>query len=90
MSVIHRITGYNRRTERLEVEYDIPRDRLTEIRAVAQIPSSDTDAINPRWGGAASRRPRFPPPQGAFSPQSDRTTRLSFRWRCACNIRSRT
>jgi len=44
MSVIHRITGYNKRTDRLEVEYGIPQDRFTEIREVARIPSHDTDA----------------------------------------------
>jgi len=57
MSVIHRITGYNKQTEMLEVEYDIPSERLNDVRAIAKVPATDADAIGsyPIEAGAAHR-----------------------------------
>lgn len=45
MNAIHRITGYEKRTERLEMEYDVPPGQLPELRQLANVPSSDVDAI---------------------------------------------
>jgi hypothetical protein len=45
MSVVHRIVGYNRHTELLEVEYDIPAERFSDVRALANVPAHDADAI---------------------------------------------
>jgi hypothetical protein len=35
MNAIHRITGYEKRTERLERALDVPADRLGEMIAIA-------------------------------------------------------
>lgn len=45
MNAIHRITGYDKRSERLEIEHDIPPDRLPDMRQLANVPPEDEDAI---------------------------------------------
>jgi hypothetical protein len=45
MSIAHRMTGYDKRTESLQIEHDIPNDRLGEVRVLAHVPSEDEDAV---------------------------------------------
>lgn len=45
MNAIHRITGYEKRTERLEIEHDVPPERLSDFRKLAHVPSTDTHAL---------------------------------------------
>ena len=44
MTVVHRMTGYDKRTERLEIEHDIPAERFSDVRALAHVPIEDEDA----------------------------------------------
>jgi hypothetical protein len=37
MSVIYQITGYNKQTERLAVEFDVPQDSLQFVMQAAQV-----------------------------------------------------
>lgn len=43
MNVVHKVTGYDRGTERLELEFPIPEDRLDEFRDVAHVPKSQRE-----------------------------------------------
>jgi hypothetical protein len=45
MSAVHRITGYEKRSERLEIEHDIPPERLNEIRQLARVPADGAGAF---------------------------------------------
>jgi len=45
MTAVHRITGYEKRTERLEIEHDVPPERLNEIRQLAHVPPEDSGAV---------------------------------------------
>jgi hypothetical protein len=45
MNAVHRITGYEKRTERLEIEYDVPPERLGDLRKLANVPAQDVDAL---------------------------------------------
>lgn len=38
MNVVHRVTGYDRETEFLDREFEVPHDRLAEIREIARVP----------------------------------------------------
>jgi hypothetical protein len=44
MNAVHRITGYDKRSERLALEYAIPDERLSEVRELARVPREDADA----------------------------------------------
>ena len=44
MSVVHRVTGYDKTSERLEQEWDVPHDLLRDIRALAHVPPQDQEA----------------------------------------------
>lgn len=43
MNVTHRITGYDKRTERRELEFDIPDDRLDQIYELARVPATQKE-----------------------------------------------
>ena len=43
--VAHRLTGYDRDTELLAVEYDIPVTALSKVKKIARVGSDDPDAI---------------------------------------------
>ena len=45
MSVVHRITGYDRATEALIEQHDVPARMLATAKAAAQISADDPDAI---------------------------------------------
>ena len=45
MNSIHRITGYAKRTERLEREHDVPSDKLGEVYALAKVSDADEGAV---------------------------------------------
>ena len=44
MTVAHRITGYDNKTERLAVEHDIPASKLKHAKELAGVPLDDADA----------------------------------------------
>ena len=37
MTIVHRITGYDKKTEIIAQEFDFPSDRITELRELANI-----------------------------------------------------
>jgi hypothetical protein len=41
MTVVYRLTGYNKRTEWLEREYDVPDAVLPQAKAIAMVPPTD-------------------------------------------------
>jgi hypothetical protein len=45
MSAIHKITGYEKRTERLERALDVPADRLGDVLAILRVPAADKRAL---------------------------------------------
>ena len=44
MKVVHRLVGYDRRTDRLKARYDIPADRLAEAKRIALVAADDPEA----------------------------------------------
>ena len=44
MKVIHRLVGYDRRTDRMKVRYEIPSGTLVEAKRIAGVASDDPDA----------------------------------------------
>jgi hypothetical protein len=51
MSLVHRLVGYDRRTDRMKTRCDIPPDRLAEAERVAGVAPDDPDAA---WSYALS------------------------------------
>lgn len=45
MSIGHIVTGYDKRTERLIIAHAIPESVFDEIRALANVPAADAEAI---------------------------------------------
>jgi hypothetical protein len=45
MRVIHRLVGYDRQTDRMKVQFDIPDDRLAEAKKIAKVSAEDPDAV---------------------------------------------
>jgi hypothetical protein len=45
MRMIHRLVGYDRSTERVMSQHDIPTQRLPVIKEIAKVPASDPDMI---------------------------------------------
>ena len=45
MTVVHRLTGYENKTERLAIEHDIPASKLKHARELARIPHEDSEAV---------------------------------------------
>jgi len=44
MSIVHRVTGYDKRTERLAYEFKVPEYYVPEMRTMAQVAPEDTEA----------------------------------------------
>jgi hypothetical protein len=44
MRVIHRIVGYDRKTDSMKVQFNIPDHLITEAKNIAQVPTDDPDA----------------------------------------------
>ena len=44
MSLVHRLVGYDRRTDRMKARWDIPGDRLDEAKRIASIAADDPEA----------------------------------------------
>ena len=44
MSVVHRLVGYDRRTDQARERFDIPEGLLAEAKRIAQVPADDPDA----------------------------------------------
>jgi hypothetical protein len=42
--VIHRLVGYDRRTDRMKVKFDIPDRLMAEAKKIAKVPEDDPDA----------------------------------------------
>ena len=45
MSTIHRVTGYDKRTELLAFAFDVPADHMTELRRLANVDPADDEAL---------------------------------------------
>jgi hypothetical protein len=45
MTVVHRITGYDKRRGNLTFEHDIPRDKLRLVRYLARVVREDSESI---------------------------------------------
>jgi hypothetical protein len=43
--VVHQLTGYDRETELLAVEYDIPSHHLAKIKRIAGVSADDPEAV---------------------------------------------
>jgi hypothetical protein len=46
MSVVHRLVGYSRKTDRLVERYDIPPSKLGQAIAIAAVDDDDPDATS--------------------------------------------
>ena len=44
MTVVHRLTGYDKATERLAIEHDIPASKLKHAKELAGVRHEDVDA----------------------------------------------
>jgi hypothetical protein len=45
MRVVHRLVGYDRRTDRATVRFDVPGKLLPAAFRIAQVPGDDPDAV---------------------------------------------
>jgi hypothetical protein len=45
MQLIHRLVGYDRRTDRLKQRFNIPTSRLADVKRIADVPQDDPDAV---------------------------------------------
>ena len=45
MTVVHRLTGYDNKTEQLAIEHDIPASKLKHAKELARIPHEDKEAV---------------------------------------------
>jgi hypothetical protein len=43
--IVHQLTGYDRETELLAVEYDIPNHHLARIKRIAEVSAEDPEAV---------------------------------------------
>ncbi|HJU16020.1 MAG TPA: hypothetical protein VJ770_06090 [Stellaceae bacterium] len=43
--IVHQLTGYDRETELLAVEYDIPSRLLSEVKRMAEVSAEDPEAV---------------------------------------------
>ena len=43
--VIHRLVGYDRRTDRITVQFDIPNELMPEVKKIAKVTADDPDAV---------------------------------------------
>jgi hypothetical protein len=44
MQVVHRLVGYDRDTDRMKVQVEVPADLLPEAKRIARVPDDDPDA----------------------------------------------
>ena len=44
MRVIHRLVGYDRQTDRMKVQFEIPDHLMAVARKIAKVPADDPDA----------------------------------------------
>jgi hypothetical protein len=42
--VLHRLVGYDRQTDRMKVQFDIPDRLMPEAKRIAKVPAEDPDA----------------------------------------------
>ena len=56
MSTVHRVTGYDKRTELLAFAFDVPAGHLTELRRLANVDPADDEAIGSYPLDAATAR----------------------------------
>jgi hypothetical protein len=57
MKVIHRLVGYDRRTDQGKQRFDIPDTRLRDAKEIARVPDDDPDAVwSYRMSDAQARR----------------------------------
>ena len=45
MTLAHKVTGYSRKTERLERQFDLPAAYLDTLRRLADVPNEDEDVV---------------------------------------------
>ena len=45
MSVVHTITGYDKRTDRVAIEHAVPEEAFDAVRGLAGVPDTDREAI---------------------------------------------
>jgi hypothetical protein len=45
MEIIHRLVGYDRQTDRMLVQFDIPVHLMPEVKKIARVPADDPDAV---------------------------------------------
>ena len=45
MSIVHTVTGYDKRTERAAIEHVVPDEAFDDVRGLAGVPETDRDAI---------------------------------------------
>ena len=45
MNIVHRVTGYDKRTEMLSYQFDVPQERLSEVRDLARVAPDDDVAL---------------------------------------------
>lgn len=46
MTVIHRLVGYDPRTDAIASQHDIPSATLARVKRIAEVPSTDPDAAD--------------------------------------------
>ena len=57
MTIGHIVTGYDKRTQRLTIEHVIPESVFDEVRALADVPETDAEAIG-SYSAQSRRRVR--------------------------------
>ncbi len=45
MTIVHRVTGYDKKTEVIAQEFDVPVDRLAELRELANVNSRVVEIV---------------------------------------------
>ena len=45
MTIGHIVAGYDKATERLTIEHDVPASLIEEVRSLAEVPDTDREAV---------------------------------------------
>lgn len=45
MSIVHRLIGYDRQTDRMRYRFDIPDSRMPDVKKIVQVPHDDPEAV---------------------------------------------
>lgn len=45
MSIVHKVTGYDRRTDKLELAFDLPCEQLDDVRKLVDLPPSYLECL---------------------------------------------